>query len=114
MKIYVIAVGAKMPDWVNVAWDDYAKRLPPEWTIALKEIKPEPRTTGKTVAQMMVAEAKPRWAIPCHFWTLAEQGAGDPAGFLHACARLCPQVGAKLLKPGEGLTIAARSREDQP
>ena len=58
MKIYVIAVGAKMPDWVNVAWDDYAKRLPPEWTIALKEIKPEPRTTGKTVAQMMVAEAK--------------------------------------------------------
>ena len=58
MKIYVIAVGAKMPDWVNVAWDDYAKRLPPEWTIALKEIKPEPRTTGKTVAQMMAAEAK--------------------------------------------------------
>ena len=58
MKIYVIAVGANMPDWVNVAWDDYAKRLPPEWTIALKEIKPEPRTTGKTVAQMMVAEAK--------------------------------------------------------
>ena len=58
MKIYVIAVGAKMPDWVNVAWDDYAKRLPPEWTIALKEIKPEPRTTGKTVAQMMGAEAK--------------------------------------------------------
>ena len=58
MKIYVIAVGAKMPDWVNVAWDDYAKRLPPDWTIALKEIKPEPRTTGKTVAQMMVAEAK--------------------------------------------------------
>lgn len=58
MKMYVIAVGAKMPDWVNVAWDDYAKRLPPEWTVALKEIKPEPRTTGKTVAQMMAAEAK--------------------------------------------------------
>jgi len=58
MKIYVIAVGAKMPDWVNVAWDDYAKRLPPEWTVALKEIKPEPRTTGKTVEQMMAAEAK--------------------------------------------------------
>ena len=58
MKIYVIAIGAKMPDWVNVAWDDYAKRLPPEWTVALKEIKPEPRTTGKTVAQMMAAEAK--------------------------------------------------------
>ena len=56
-------------------------------------------------AAMMVAEAKPRWAIPCHFWTLAEQGAGDPAGFLHACARLCPQVGAILLRPGEGLSV---------
>ena len=65
-------------------------------------------------AAMMVAEAKPRWAIPCHFWTLAEQGAGDPGGFLHACARLCPQVEAKFLRPGEGLTIEARSMEDQP
>ena len=64
-------------------------------------------------AAMMVAEAKPRWAIPCHFWTLAEQGAGDPAGFLHACARLCPQVGARLLRPGEGLTIESPSKEDQ-
>lgn len=58
MKIYVIAVGAKMPDWVNTAWDDYAKRLPSDWAVVLKEIKPEPRTTGKTVAQMMAAEAK--------------------------------------------------------
>jgi L-ascorbate 6-phosphate lactonase len=56
-------------------------------------------------AAMMVAEAKPRWAIPCHFWTIAEQGAGDPAGFIHACSRLCPLVGARLLRPGEGLTI---------
>jgi L-ascorbate 6-phosphate lactonase len=56
-------------------------------------------------AAMMVAEAKPRWAIPCHFWTLAEQGAGDPAGFLHACAKLCPQVEARLLRPGEGLSV---------
>ena len=58
MKIYVIAVGAKMPDWVNTAWDDYAKRLPSDWAVVLKEIKPEPRTRGKTVAQMMAAEAK--------------------------------------------------------
>lgn len=56
-------------------------------------------------AAMMVADAKPRIAIPCHFWTLAEQGAGDPAGFLHACAKLCPQVRAQLVRPGEGLTV---------
>jgi L-ascorbate 6-phosphate lactonase len=57
-------------------------------------------------AAMMVAEAKPRFAIPCHFWTLAEQGGGDPGGFIHACGKFCPQVKALLLRPGEGLTIA--------
>lgn len=56
-------------------------------------------------AAMMVAEAKPRFAVPCHFWTLAEQGAGDPAGFVHACAKFCPQVKALLLRPGECVTI---------
>jgi L-ascorbate 6-phosphate lactonase len=57
-------------------------------------------------AARLVSEAKPRFAIPCHFWTLAEQGAGDPAGFIHACAVMCPDVQALLLRPGEGLTVA--------
>jgi 23S rRNA (pseudouridine1915-N3)-methyltransferase len=58
MKITIIAVGAKMPAWVDTAWDDYAKRLPTDWSLQLKEIKPEPRTSGKTAMQMMAAEAK--------------------------------------------------------
>jgi 23S rRNA (pseudouridine1915-N3)-methyltransferase len=58
MKITIIAVGTRMPAWVETAWDDYAKRLPAEWAVELKEIKPEPRTSGKTPAQMMAAEAK--------------------------------------------------------
>jgi len=57
-------------------------------------------------AARLVSEAKPRFAIPCHFWTLAEQGAGDPAGFIHACAAMCPEVKALLLRPGEGLAVA--------
>lgn len=56
-------------------------------------------------AAMLVAVVQPRLAIPCHFWTLAEQGAGDPGGFINACARLCPGVRAMLLRPGEGLTL---------
>lgn len=59
-------------------------------------------------AAMMVAEAKPRFAIPCHFWTLAEQGGGDPGGFIHACGKFCPQVKALLLRPGEGFNIEPR------
>jgi len=57
-------------------------------------------------AARLISEAKPRFAIPCHFWTLAEQGAGDPAGFIHACAVMCPDVQAMLLRPGEELTVA--------
>jgi len=67
MKITIIAVGHRMPDWVETAWNDYQKRLPVDWPIMLKEIKPEPRTTGKTPAQMMAAEAKRiEAAIPEH------------------------------------------------
>lgn len=56
-----------MPDWVEIAWRDYAKRMPADSAIELKEIKPEPRTSGKTPVQMMQAEAKRiEAAIPNH------------------------------------------------
>ncbi len=58
MKLIVAAVGTRMPDWVLTAWDDYAKRLPADCALELREIKPEPRPSGKTPAQMMAAEAR--------------------------------------------------------
>lgn len=58
MKLHVFAVGTRMPGWVDTAWQDYAKRLPADCALELHEIKPEPRTSGKTPAQMMRAEAK--------------------------------------------------------
>ena len=58
MKLLVVAVGTRMPDWVQTAWNDYARRLPPDCALELREIKPEPRTSGKTPQQMMQAEAQ--------------------------------------------------------
>jgi 23S rRNA (pseudouridine1915-N3)-methyltransferase len=58
VKLIVAAVGNRMPGWVQAAWDDYAKRLPTDCALVLKEIRPEPRTTGKTPAQMMELEAR--------------------------------------------------------
>jgi L-ascorbate metabolism protein UlaG (beta-lactamase superfamily) len=52
-------------------------------------------------AAMLVESVKPRCAIPCHFWTFAEQGGGDPAGFVHACKHYSPETKALLLRPGE-------------
>ena len=49
MKLRVVALGHRMPAWVDAGWDDYAKRLPREFALELVELKPEPRDRGKTV-----------------------------------------------------------------
>lgn len=56
-------------------------------------------------AARLVQQARPRLAIPCHYGTFAEQGCGDPGGFLDACRRLCPGTRALVVTPGRGLTI---------
>jgi L-ascorbate 6-phosphate lactonase len=60
---------------------------------------------GHVDAARLVQQAKPRYAVPCHFWTFAEQGGGDPAGFIYACKSFCPEVEALLLRPGEGFAV---------
>ena len=51
-------------------------------------------------AARLVQQAKPRYAIPCHYWTFAEQGGGDPG-------RLRPRLQA-LLPGGRGPLASAR------
>ena len=57
MKLIIVSVGHKMPDWITAGFNEYTKRMPREAQISLLEIKPEPRTTGKTTTQIMEAEA---------------------------------------------------------
>ena len=58
MKLIIASVGHKMPDWITAGFKEYIKRMPREAQIVLLEIRPEPRTTGKTVTQIMEAEAQ--------------------------------------------------------
>ena len=58
MKIRIVALGQRMPAWVNAAFDDYARRLPREFALELLELKPEPRDRAKTVAKVLAAEAE--------------------------------------------------------
>ncbi len=55
MKLYIVAVGQRVPDWAQTAWDDYAKRFPPELKIELKAVKTEPRGS-KTLDTLLAAE----------------------------------------------------------
>jgi 23S rRNA (pseudouridine1915-N3)-methyltransferase len=78
MKLLVAAVAARPPSWVVEGWNDYARRMPRELPLDLLEVKPEPRTTGKTPAAMMAAEAvRIEAALParCHRVALDERGA---------------------------------------
>lgn len=66
-----------MPNWVTTAWQDYSQRLPAQYSLTLKEIKPEARTTGKTPAQLMAAEAQRIQAVippQCTTIALDEKG----------------------------------------
>ncbi|GAA4405203.1 ribosomal RNA large subunit methyltransferase H [Advenella faeciporci] len=89
MKLIVIAVGTRMPAWVETAWEDYAKRMPADCAIELKEIKPEPRTTGKTPQQMMQAEARRiESAIPASALRIALDEHGKDLTTMNLSSRL--------------------------
>jgi len=55
MKLSVVAVGHRQPDWVSAGCAEYVKRMPRELTVAVIEIKPEPRGS-KTREQLLAAE----------------------------------------------------------
>lgn len=57
MKLLVVAVGQRQPAWADEAWAEFAKRMPAEMRLELKVLKAEPRSSGKTAAQCMAAEA---------------------------------------------------------
>ncbi|MEK7768941.1 MAG: 23S rRNA (pseudouridine(1915)-N(3))-methyltransferase RlmH, partial [Pseudomonadota bacterium] len=56
MKLLILAVGNKMPAWIETGFVEYAKRMPHEASIELLEIKPEKRGGGKKVEQLLTAE----------------------------------------------------------
>ncbi len=55
MRLLVVAVGQRVPDWAQTAWDDYAKRFPHDFKLELKAVKTEARGS-RTVATLQAAE----------------------------------------------------------
>jgi 23S rRNA (pseudouridine1915-N3)-methyltransferase len=58
LKLRIIAVGHKQPQWVEEAFSEYAKRFPPHCKLELVELKPEPRADGVPAERIMAAEAE--------------------------------------------------------
>jgi 23S rRNA (pseudouridine1915-N3)-methyltransferase len=59
MQLIVAAVGHKMPAWIEAGFQEYAKRMPPECRLVLKEIKPIERSSGKN-AETVIAQERTR------------------------------------------------------
>jgi 23S rRNA (pseudouridine1915-N3)-methyltransferase len=55
VKLCIVAVGQRMPDWAQTAYDDYAKRFPPDFRVDIKTVKTEPRGS-KTLDTLLTAE----------------------------------------------------------
>jgi 23S rRNA (pseudouridine1915-N3)-methyltransferase len=56
VQLLIVAVGHKMPAWIETGFQEYAKRMPPELRIVLKEVKPVERSGSKTAATAMALE----------------------------------------------------------
>ena len=55
MRLSVVAVGQRIPQWAQTAWEDYAKRFPPELRLELKVVKTETRG-ARALASLLSAE----------------------------------------------------------
>jgi 23S rRNA (pseudouridine1915-N3)-methyltransferase len=58
MKLRIVSVGHKMPDWVETACSEYMKRMPRELAIEIVEIKPEKRAAGNNTENIQSIESK--------------------------------------------------------
>ncbi|MBS0349929.1 MAG: 23S rRNA (pseudouridine(1915)-N(3))-methyltransferase RlmH [Proteobacteria bacterium] len=56
MLIKLIAIGTKMPSWIQIGFQEYAQRLPSGYSLALKEIATPKRAKGSDINQLIISE----------------------------------------------------------
>ena len=76
MRLTIVAVGQKVPDWAQAAYDDYAKRFPPELKVELKAVKTEPRASRTRDTLLAAERVRIEGAISksCRIIALDERG----------------------------------------
>ncbi|MGD2137479.1 MAG: 23S rRNA (pseudouridine(1915)-N(3))-methyltransferase RlmH [Gammaproteobacteria bacterium] len=77
MRIHLIAVGTRLPDWVAQGYHEYARRLPHECALRLTEIPPGKRHKGRPPEQARREEGRQLLAaVPrdCHVVALDVRG----------------------------------------
>jgi 23S rRNA (pseudouridine1915-N3)-methyltransferase len=119
MKLLLVAVGQKLPAWADTAYEDYAKRFPPDLRLELKAVKTEPRNAGKPVEALLDAERQRiEAALPrgCRRVVLDERGQRLTTMQLSerlSAWQLDGRDAALLIGGPDGLAPALRSSADE-
>ena len=119
MKIHLLAVGARMPDWVKTGYAEYTGRMPRECALNLIEVPTSPRGQHPDIARIVRAEGERLLAaVPAgsHLIALDERGqewstvelAGQLAGWLREGRDVSLLVGGP-----DGLDAACRDRAER-
>lgn len=119
MKIYLLAIGTRMPDWVQTGYADYAMRLPPECGLHLVEV-PASKRGPKADIQRVVREEGERLtaAIPGSSRTIALEERGQAWSTMELAEQLAGWLqdgrDVSLLVGGpDGLDALCRARAER-
>lgn len=127
MRIYLIGVGRRMPDWVEAGYREYAKRLPSECALHLIEVEPlhrgksgaraGSRASGAELAREEEAQRIER-CIPKGAGLVALDGRGQGWSTEDLARQLAAWMGegrdhALLVGGPDGLSESLLSRADQ-
>lgn len=81
MRIKIIAVGTKMPAWVETGFAEYAKRLPRDFSVQVVELALGPRGKNASIDKAIAKEGElMAAAIPAGDYVIALDVKGKPWG----------------------------------
>jgi 23S rRNA (pseudouridine1915-N3)-methyltransferase len=79
MRVKIIAVGTKMPAWVETGYQEYAKRLPRDFQVQVQELPLGPRGKNASVQKAIAKEGEMMMAaIPAGDKIIALDVLGKP------------------------------------
>ncbi|HEY9200300.1 MAG TPA: 23S rRNA (pseudouridine(1915)-N(3))-methyltransferase RlmH [Gammaproteobacteria bacterium] len=119
MRILLLAVGQKMPAWIEQGYQEYAQRMPAEARLELKEIAPGKRGKNADIKRIVEDEGQRMIAaIPrgAHIVVLDVEGRGHSTEqlaqrmdeWMHSGQDICLLVGGP-----EGLSAECRALADE-
>ncbi len=88
MKLNVLAVGHRQPEWVSAGCAEYLKRMPRELPASVTEIKPEARGSKTREQLLAVEKARIRDALPSASRIVVLDEKGDDLTTLKLARRL--------------------------